>query len=358
MADKMKAMIFYEPNKMELEEVDIPSLGPDEVLIQVKATGICGSDVAYYFGDSSLETESGKGPLVLGHELSGVVQEVGEIPARQGLFAPGDRVTADPVQFCNACDTCCKGQPNLCETKSVLGVSCDGGFAEYVKAKYTAVHKLPDNVTFKQGAFAEPLACATYGVKNLDVQPGDFCVVFGPGPIGLVMLQLIKSRGAGKTAVVGTRDYRLDAAKQFGADFVFNPQDASSKYYVEDLKSAIADLTGGLMADRAIVATGSEKPMETALAITGRRSVIVLFGLPGDDTLLKVPVLESILWDKTIRFSWLAPLVWPTAIRSIAEGLVDLDPLFTHEYALEDLVDALAKVKAREGNPLKAIVVL
>jgi len=357
MAKTMKAQVFYEPNDMRLEEVPIPEVAADEVLVRVKACGICGSDIAYYFGASSLETPTGKGPLILGHEYTGEVVEVGEIPKAMGLFKPGDRVVFDPVQYCNACDVCYRGQTNLCENKAVLGVSTNGGFAEYSKSKYTGVHPLPDNVSFEHGALTEPLACATYAIKNLAIEPGDFCVVIGPGAIGCMMVQLAKSGGAGTVALLGTRDYRLEIGGSLGADILINTADKNSDHYVEDVKAKIADLTGGKMANRVVVATGSVEAMELALAISGRRSIIVYFGLPGDEAVVRVPALEQILWDKTIRFSWLAPGTWQTALGALASGLVNVEPLVSHTFKLEELTDALTKVRDRVGNPMKPVVI-
>ncbi len=354
MADKMKAQVFYEPNDMRLEEIDIPEIGDDEVLVRVKACGICGSDIAYYYGDSPLETGDGKGPLILGHEYCGDVAKVGAFA--QALFKEGDRVVCDPVQYCNICDICRKGQPNLCETKSVLGVSVDGGFAEYSKVKASSCVKLPDNVSYKHGSLTEPLACSYYAMSNLDVQPGMSCVVFGPGPIGLMQMQLIKSAGAGLAILVGTRDYRLEIGKQLGADVVINPVDSSSPYYCDDLKAKVAELTDGKMADRALTSTGSVSAAEMALDVTGRRSVIGFFGLPGADDKIPVPALDSIFWDKTIRFSWLAPFTWPSALQALSAGLVNVDPLASHTFELDTLADGLASVKAREDNVMKAVV--
>ncbi len=354
MADTMKAQVFYEPNDMKLEERPIPEIGDDEVLVRVKACGICGSDVAYYYGLSPLETETGKGPLVLGHEFCGDVAKVGAFA--QALFKEGDRVVCDPVQYCNVCEICRKGQPNLCETKTVLGVSVDGGFAEYARVKASACVKLPDNVSYEHGALTEPLACSYYAVSNLDVHPGMSCVVFGPGPIGLMQLQLIKSSGAGLAVLVGTRDYRLEIGKRLGADAVFNTADPDSPYYCDDLKAKISELTDGKMADRALTSTGSTAAAEMALDVTGRRSVIVFFGLPGAEDKVAVPALDSILWDKTIRFSWLAPFTWPSALQALSAGLVNVEPLATHAFDLDGLVDALARVKAREDNVMKAVV--
>lgn len=357
MTGKMKAWVFYEPLKMEWEEVDIPQLAPDEVLVKIKACGICGSDIAYYWGNSSLETADGRGPLILGHEMSGEIVELGQLPKQLGIFKVGDRVAIDPVQYCNACEVCKKGEVNLCETKTVLGVSVNGAFAEYMKTKYTAMFKLADNVTYEQGAFAEPMADAVYALQNLEITLGDFCVVIGPGPIGLAQAALIKASGAGTLVVVGTRDYRLEIAKKNGADYVFNTKDSKSKYYCADVVKEIDKLTGGKMADRVLVSTSTPAAMELPFKISGRRSNIVFFGLPGDKDVVKVPVLETILWDKRINFSWLAPLTYPKALNAIASGLVDVNSLVTHKFPLKDLKGALEKVKNREGNPVKALVI-
>jgi len=356
----MKAQVFYEPNDMRLENVPIPQIAADEVLVRVKACSICGSDIAYYYGASSLETENGKGPLILGHEYTGEVVEVGDIPKSMGLFTPGDRVVLDPVQYCNACDVCFRGQTNLCENKAVLGVSANGGFAEYSKSKYTGVHPLPDNVSYEDGALTEPLACASYGIKNLAVEPGNFCVVMGPGAIGLMMLQLAKSYGAGTVVLIGATndDYRLEAGGALGADLLINCTEKDSPYYVDDVKAKISEMTDGKMANRVIVPTGAVPAMELALQISGRRSTIVYFGLPGDKDVLRVPVLDQILWDKTIRFSWLAPGTWQTALGALGAGLVDVAPLVTHTFKLEDLVEGLGKVRDRVDKPMKPVVVM
>ncbi|NQT89549.1 alcohol dehydrogenase catalytic domain-containing protein [bacterium] len=359
MTGTMKAQVFYEPNVMSLEDVPIPEIADDEVLIRVKACGICGSDIAYYFGKSSLETADGKGPLVLGHEYSGEVVEVGDIPKAQNLFKPGDRVVLDPVQYCNACDVCYRGQSNLCENKAVLGVSVDGGFAEYSKSKYAQVHPLPEAVSYEHGALTEPLACGTYGIKNLAIEPGQSVVVIGPGAIGCMMVQLAKKSGASIVILIGgpNDDYRLDIGGALGADVLINSVEKDSPHYVEDVKAKIAELTDGKLADRVIVPTGAVPAMDTALEISGRHSTVVFFGLPGDDAVLQVPVCQQIFWDKTIRFSWLAPNVWQHALGALGAGLVDVAPLASHSYALEDLAQALSDCRDRVGNPMKPVVI-
>jgi len=356
MAEKMKAQVFYEPLNMKLEDRDVPKPADDQVAVRVKACGICGSDISYYFGASPLETPDGKGPLILGHEFTGEVTEVGAIPAKLGLFEPGDRVVLDPVQYCNACEICKRGQVNLCEKKTVLGVSADGGFAEYAVSHYTGIHKLPDNVSYEQGALTEPLACATYALQNASVNLGDFAVVIGPGAIGIMMVQLAKSSGAGKVVLVGTRDYRLEVGKELGADEVINTQDSGSKYYVADLKEKIGDMTAGKFADVVLTPTGAVSAMEQAFDISGRRARIVFFGLPGAEDYIRIPALDTIFWDKTIQFSWLAPFTWPTALQALSAGLVNVDPLITHSIELENLVQGLTDAKERKGNVMKAVV--
>lgn len=352
----MKAMVFYEKETMKLEERVIPEPADDEVLVRVEACGMCGSDLAYFFGHSSLETKTGKGPLVLGHEFTGTVIKVGSVANRMGLFKEGDRVVLDPVQSCNTCENCIRGYTNLCTKMSVLGVSTNGGFAEYCVSKYTGTKKLPDTVSFEHGAITEPLACATYAVQNLDVQPGNFVVVYGPGPIGFIMTQLIKASGAGHVVMIGTRDYRLDLCKTAGAHTVLNPNEQGSKHYCADVPGKIRELTNGRMADRAILATSSVPAMEQSLDITGRRSTVVYFGLPGDKDVVRVPALRSMFSDKTIRFSWLAPFTWPTALNAISTGLVDLSPLVTHSYPVDKVEDALRLLSSRQDGVMKALV--
>lgn len=358
MEGKMRAQVFYEAEAMKLEMIDIPKISDNEVLVRVKATGICGSDISYYYGHSPVGTADGKGPLVLGHEFSGEIVEVGALPASLGLFKPGDRVTCNPVMQCNACPACAEGKFNICSNMVVPGVTVNGAFAEYCKLNYTHVYKIPDSMTFEDAAIIEPLACGTYGVKKLEVKPGEFVVVFGPGPIGIMMVQLIKASGAGKVAVVGTRDYPLNVALEHGADYAINVKDTASPNYAADVNQRIAELTNGKMADKVIVPTNSKQALQDALTVSGAGATIVYFGLPGADDKIEVPALQTIQSDKTIKFAWLAPLVWPTAISAVGNGLVKLDKLVTHRFSLEDAEKGIQFMKVGKGDKLKGLVVI
>lgn len=353
MAETMKAQVFYEAEKMAMEEIPVPRVTDVDVLVQVKNCGICGSDISYYYGLSPVGTATGKGPIVLGHEFTGEVVEVGAIPKAMNLFKPGDRVVVNPVQHCNACYACAAGHTNLCANLSVPGVTSNGGFAEYCVSNYTGLFKLPDTVSYAAGAFTEPLACAIYGLKKLEIEPGQFVAIFGPGPMGLMMVQLAKSVGAGKVALIGTRDYRLEIGKKWGADYIFNTKEKDSAYYVKDLKEAIADLTHGTLAERAIVPTSSNAAFEEAIDITGNAAILVHFGLPNEGDVIHVPALSTHTMDKQIRFSWLAPLVWPTAIRAIAEGLLDVESMVTDSVPLVHTEQAIRELTGRVDDPIK-----
>ncbi|MDD4080937.1 MAG: alcohol dehydrogenase catalytic domain-containing protein [Eubacteriales bacterium] len=357
MKGKMKVQNFYEPLAMKLEEHDIPLISPNEVLIKVMACSICGSDVSYYYGHSPLGTADGKGPLYLGHEMSGVVAEVGGIPAASGLFKAGDRVAVNPVQQCNACEYCMRGEFNVCPNSEVIGVSVNGGFAEYVKVKYTHVYKIPDNVKFEHAAMTEPLACASNAVKRLDIHLGQDVVVFGPGPIGLMMVQLAKASGAGRVALVGRRDYPLEVGKKVGADVLINTSDTQSKYYAGDVAEAVRKAFGHL-APRAIVATSNMEALQSALLVTGPASTIVYFGLPGPEDKLQVPMLEAIQSERTLKCAWLAPLVWDSAFAALGTGKVDLAPILTHTFTLEEAEKGIKFMKESKENKLKAVIMV
>lgn len=354
MKGTMKAQVFYEAEKMSMEEIPIPEISPIDVLVKVKSVGICGSDISYYYGLSPVDTETGKGPLVLGHEFTGEVVEVGSAAEMLGIYKPGDRVVVNPVQNCNACYACADGRTHMCSNMFVPGVSANGGFAEYCSSRYTGLFKLPEDVSYAEGAFTEPLACALNGIKKLGIRIGDFVVIFGPGSMGMMMVQLCKAMGAGKIALVGSRnDWRLEQGKKIGADYIFSVNNKDSKYYTPDIKKSIMDITKGRLADRAIVPTSSNSAFEQAVGVVGNCGIVVHFGLPNEDDVFKIPALSFHTMDKQIKSAWLAPLAWPGAIRSIEEGLVKVDKLITSTFPLEKTEEAIRLLKEDPGEQLK-----
>lgn len=355
MASTMKAQVFYEPEKMKVESRPIPEIRPEEVLVRIHANGICGSDVAYYYGKSSLGTKTGKGPLVLGHECSGTVEQAGDIAAEKGGFRPGDRVVVNPVQSNPDSPWTRKGRSNV-DLGNVIGVSVDGGLAEFCASHWYWTVKIPKDIGLDVAASTEPLACAVYAVKKLEIETGNFVTIFGPGPVGIMMVQLAKAYGAGKVLLVGTRDGRLELGKKLGADLIANTKDDASPHYVKDLAGFIRDNNGGELADRAVTSTSSLQAIEQAINTTGKASTVVLFGLPGDNDVVELPALQCMFDDKTIRYSWLAPTTWPEAVEMIESGKVRIEPLQTHRFPLDDLPEAIRRLRDREDNTIKTLI--
>lgn len=356
MKGKMKAQLFVEPNKIEAVELDIPQISDKEVLIRVRACGICGSDISYYYGHSPLDTPDGQGPLVLGHEIAGEIAEIGDYVKAHSDLKVGDRVALNPVQPCNACTYCRKAEFNLCKDCRVVGTSVNGGFAEYTKIEYTNVFKLRDEVSFAAGALTEPFACASYGMKNLDVQLGDDVVIIGSGTIGLMMVQSAKRRGAGRVILVGIVDWQLERGKEMGADYIFNTLKKDSPYYTADVEASVAEITDGMMAGRVIVPTNAMPAIKSAIGLSGGHATVVFFGLPGANDVLEIPLLKAIQSDKIVKFSWLTPLVWPSVIATLNAGLVDLESLVTHSFPLEKTEEGIQFMAKSKENKIKGIV--
>ena len=355
---KMKAAVFYEPMDMRMEEVEIPKIAANEALIKVKAVGICGSDVNYYYGNSPVDTPNGKGPLILGHEISGVIEDPGEIGASMSL-KKGDRVCVNPVAPCFRCVPCLSGQFNECENTRVYGVGVNGGFAEYVKAAVSNIYKIPDGMSFEEGGLAEPLACAAYSLKKLDVKLGMTTVVFGCGAIGLMDVQMVRAAGSGCVIAVDPNDHKLELAKKLGADHLINVRDKSSKYYREDLAEAVKEWNGGRLAQRVLLPTGAMNAWQDALKVSRAGSNIVYFGQPSSaDAVLEIPALEALTMDRNIFFAWLAPLVWDNVFNMLANNQVKLDSIITHRFKLDEVTEGIKFMREAKQPKIKGIVLM
>jgi L-iditol 2-dehydrogenase len=237
-----------------------------------------------------------------------------------------------------------------------LGTAQDGAFAEYVKAPFEHVYILPKRIGFEEGAIIEPFACATHGLEKLSVNPGDFVVIIGAGTIGLMMLKILQFSGAGKVVVIDVSDSSLSYARKFGADFFINPQDNTSDYFIEDIHDWMMDQTNGQLADKVIVPTAAVPAFSSAIEISGKGSDIVFFGLPSPNLSLPIPIHNLLINEKTLHFSWLAPLVWPRVVQMLSTRDYRLSELITHKYSLDDLGIAIKTLENKEENIVKAIV--
>lgn len=347
----MLAAVFHGVEDIRVEDVPDPTPGSEDVIVEVKACGICGSDLEYYTGRSPLGTEDGLGPLILGHEFAGVVAEVG---AGVSSLKKGDRVAVNPIQSNASSDVSRGGQPNF-DLGTVLGVSTNGAFAQFVRTRAEHAYLLPEELSFEQGAFVEMLAASLHAVERADISFGDAVVIYGPGPVGLSMVELAVARGA--TAImVGTRDYRLEIAKELGASHIINAADSASPYYSADVAEAVLEANSGELAQRAIVATSVPAANQGALEVTGNGATIVYMGLSGPEDTVAVPLLDSLAMEKTIRFSWLYPNQWPKTIRTMRDGIVNVDPLITHDIPLAEINEGIQRVSRRDDGVIKMMV--
>ena len=271
MKGKMTAAVLHGKEDLRIEEVDIPQIGLNDVLVKVKACCICGTDPHIY--ERRFPSPL---PLILGHEFSGEVVEVGE---DVDFVKVGDRVTADINMGCGVCHFCRIGQKLHCTSIKQLGVHVNGAFAEYVSVPVSNVYKLPDGVSWIEAAYTEPLACAISGIDRTNIQYGDTVVVIGAGPMGLVHTLLAKLKGAGTVIVTELNPERAQIAKNLGADYVLNPKEV-------DAAEEIKKITDGIGADVVIEAVGSAVTYTQAFDFVRKAGTILVYGAaPADATI-------------------------------------------------------------------------
>ncbi|WHH57320.1 zinc-dependent dehydrogenase [Petroclostridium sp. X23] len=338
----MKAVVLYGANDFKTVEVDKPVINKDEVLLKVKASAICGTDLRILEGK---KTKDVRYPSTIGHEMSGVLEEIG---ADVKEFAVGDRVSIAPVIPCHGCYYCLSGRENACQNRVAIGYQFDGGFAEYVRIpaiaiKYGHVVKLADHVSFEEGALAEPLSCCINGIKKAGITLNDRVLIVGAGPIGLMHLQLAKSAGASKIIVSEPIDSRRAMAKKFGADIIVNPA-------TEDLKDIVMQHTDGYGVDKIIMAIGVPAIVNDTLKLARKGGTINLFaGFAGTgECTIEANVIHynEINVNGTTAFTRLDYL---SAVSLIAAGKVNVKDLVSHVYKIDDFTKAYETCKSGEG---------
>lgn len=332
MANTMKAAVFEKVGVIKVKEVPVPEINDDEVLIKVKNTGICGTDWSIYNGWYSAD----KLPMIAGHEFSGVIAKVGT--KNRGL-KEGDRVTADINMSCGTCYYCMHGDKLLCDSFTQLGIHTDGSFAEYVKAPATQVHILPDNMSFEEGAFIEPVSCVIHAAKALDARLGSSVAVIGDG-LGTLHARMAVLRACAPVIVFGKNRKRLNIAKEMGTDYVFHLDD------VADPVAEVMKLTGGRGVDYAIEAVGSVKTYEMAFAMLRRGGKLSAFGIAGEQDEMRIRPYEFVLGEKKVTGSCAGVgQDWPDAMTLISNGRINPRPLFSLKVPLEDLEWALLELR-------------
>ena len=343
----MKAAVFHALKDMRVETVPDPVVNDDSVLLRVRACAVCGSDIRIYnYGNNRITP-----PQILGHEIAGDVVAVG---GNVSKFAVGDRVCTGADIPCGECKPCEAGMGNNCRTNLAMGYQFPGGFAEYVLLErrvvnFGPVHKIPSHLSYAEASLAEPLACAINGLEMTGLNPGETVVVIGAGPIGLMLVEMAKFRGAGKVIVVQRSKARMELAKAFGADVVTSPLD-------EDPVERVMAETDGEGADVIFTATSSLETQEQAYRMLTFRGRLNLFGgLPaGSD---KLCIDSNLLHYREALMTGShgsVPRQHGLALDLIAKGCIDAKKYISAKYDLDHILDALTL--AGEHQVCKVII--
>jgi len=319
----MRVAVYYNNNDVRLEEMPTPQIGRGELLVRVMASGICGSDVMEWY-------RIDKAPLVLGHEIAGEIVEVGE---GVGKFEKGERVTAAHHVPCNTCYHCLSGHHTVCDTLRQTNFD-PGGFAEYVRLPAINVDRgvfpLPDEVSFEEATFTEPVACVLRGQRMARLEPGQSVLVIGSGIAGLLHVQLACALGAGLVVATDIVDYRLEVARRFGADATIHAE--------EDVPARLRQLNDGRLADLVIVCTGAAPALAQALESVERGGTVLFFAptAPG----VTVPISINDLFfrnDITLTTSYAgSPADYAVALELIRAGRVRVREMITHRLSLAE----------------------
>ncbi|WP_026703207.1 zinc-binding dehydrogenase [Salibacterium aidingense] len=334
----MKALVKEKEGfgHLHVQDVKEPSPSENEVKIEVKYAGICGSDLHAYEGNYKVKT-----PVILGHEFSGVVVETGENVTE---CKPGDRVTSETTySICGECKYCRSGDYNLCNHRIGLGSKQDGGYTNYLIAKKESVHVLPEEVDFKSASLTEPLACACHAVEKADIKEGDVVVVLGPGPIGLLTAQVAKSKGAAVIMTGLSHDHpRLKKAEELGVEEAVNIEE-------QDIKEVVHRYTSGYGADIVFECTGAVPAANTGLDLLVKKGQFVQVGIFPEAA---ISLNVSAIIQKEIQFTGSRsqkPADWEPSLDLMRRGEVDTTSLITHEFDITQWDEAYDAIKNGGG---------
>ena len=345
----MKAACFYQPHKIVVEDIDIPVITPNEILLKIKAAAVCGTDLRINkFGHFKIPAGTKR---VLGHEFSGEIAEVG---SNVRGFHPGMRILVVPNIGCGECAMCLKGYNQLCPTYDAFGISLDGGFQEYMRVTEEAITRgniiiIPENLSYEEAALVEPFSCVYSAYRFINTAPGDSVLVIGAGPIGACHVMLSKLAGASKVIVADISDSRLSQIKEFGADVLVN----SAK---EDLQKRVLEETAGLGMDVVITANSVPEIQALALELAASRGRVSYFGgIPKDKEI--VPIKTNLIHYKELQVSATTGSSiadYRQALHIASSGRISLKAIATGRFKLENIHEAFEY--AASGAGMKAVI--
>jgi L-iditol 2-dehydrogenase len=341
----MKALVLSEYKNLQLQDLPVPQPADDELLIKIKACGICGSDVHGFDGSTGRRIP----PIVMGHEASGVVEAVGRDVTG---FRTGDRVTFDSTVYCGVCFYCRRGQVNLCDDREVIGVSTPlfrrmGAFAEYVSVPARIAYALPDTMPFAHAALIEAASVAVHGASLTPIEPGDTAVVIGAGMIGLLTLQAVRQAGAQRVFVVDLDDTRLKMARDLGASETLNSK-------TQNVVAEIQKRTEGRGADVALECVGITEAISLAVESVRKGGAVTLVG----NVAPKIELgLQSVV-SRQIRLqgSCASSGEYPEVIAMMADGRIRVEPLVSAVAPLADGASWFQRLYDREPGLLKVVL--
>ncbi|MDQ6708878.1 MAG: galactitol-1-phosphate 5-dehydrogenase [Acidobacteriota bacterium] len=321
----MKALLLKNYKQLDVVDFPNPEVGPSDLLVRVKACGICGSDVHGWDGSSGRRIP----PLVMGHEAAGVVAGTG---ANVKNFREGDRVTFDSTVSCGKCFFCSHGEINLCDNRQVLGVSCGeyrrhGAFAEFVVVPQNIAYKLPESLAFEHAALIEAVSIAVHAVNITPIQLGDSALVVGTGMIGLLVLQAVRLAGCSRVIAVDLDDAKLEVARQFGADETLNPKNV-------DVAARLKELTDGRGTAVAIEAVGATEPIKTAILGVRKGGTVTLVGNITPN--VEIPLQSVVTRQIRLQGSCASNGEYPACIDLLARGAIRVDPIISAKAPLDE----------------------
>jgi len=345
MTENLSAVLLEKGN-LQLLQKPKPKPGVNQVLIKMQKVGICGSDV-HYWTNGAIGDFVVKAPMILGHESAGVVEEVGEGVTNLRM---GDRVAIEPGVPCRRCQFCKEGRYNLCPDIAFCATPpFDGSLARYYVHAADFCFKLPDHVTMEEGALLEPLSVAVHACKRAGVSVGAQVLICGAGPIGLVNLLTAKAMGAEKVCVTDISKNRLEMAQNLGADVVVHVQTRDSQEVAEQVQAALQ-----CQPTITIECSGAEPSIQTAIYATRSGGIVVLVGLGA--SIASIPIVNAATREVDIRGIFRYANCYQHALGLIASGKIDVKPLVTHRFPLEETLQAFETARTGSGGAIKVMI--
>jgi D-arabinitol dehydrogenase (NADP+) len=339
----MKAVVYDAPRKYAVKDIPTPEAGPGEVRIKVHQVGVCGTDLHIHHGDFNAVF-----PLIPGHELVGTVDACGDQISR---FRVGEQVTVNPNIYCGKCEYCLAGRLILCRNMKGLGSNYPGFFAEYVSVSEDLVFSV-EGIEPDTAVFTEPAACAMHGLESLEVRPGATALVFGAGPTGLLLAQLIKSGGAASVTVAGPSQFKLDTATALGIDQTVLIERAD----MEANQAKLREASGADGYDYVVEATGSTDIGNICVPLTRNGGTVLVYGVTRADETVSFHPFDVFRREITIKGSFAEMTSFGAAIRALRSGRAKTDGIITHRFSLNDYDKALDAL-AHDRSAHKVVIV-